>query len=62
MNLELSNEAYAIIDAIAIPDELLGAPIGYSDGNMYKRFLTLVKSAPGCQSRPEWWEDLKTSK
>ena len=44
---------------IAIPDQILGSPIGASDGEMYKKFLSVVRSAPGCFERKEWWKELK---
>lgn len=42
LNQELIPDTYKIIDAIAIPDELLGSPIAYSDANMYQKFLSVV--------------------
>eukprot|EP01015_Nassula_variabilis_P022894 TRINITY_DN4235_c0_g1_i6.p1 TRINITY_DN4235_c0_g1~~TRINITY_DN4235_c0_g1_i6.p1 ORF type:complete len:202 (+),score=70.64 TRINITY_DN4235_c0_g1_i6:3-608(+) len=55
----LSREAYKILDIIAIPDEILGAPIGLSNGEMYKNFMNVVRQAPGCYERPSWWKELK---
>lgn len=36
---ELKHETIGVVDAIAPPDELLGAPIGASDGDIYNKFV-----------------------
>ncbi|OMJ65561.1 hypothetical protein SteCoe_37990 [Stentor coeruleus] len=43
-----------IIDAIALPDHVLGSVLGYSDGKVYERYMRVVESAPGCYGKPSW--------
>mmetsp|Transcript_3774 Transcript_3774/g.8045 ORF Transcript_3774/g.8045 Transcript_3774/m.8045 type:complete len:693 (+) Transcript_3774:89-2167(+) len=52
--IELGESAVRIIDAIASPDELLGSPLGNADGQAFRNLLSIIESAPGCYSVPEW--------
>ena len=48
----------ALTDATSPCDELLGSPLGASDGQVYRRFLAQVFSAPGCFERATWWKNI----
>jgi len=37
----------ALVDAFNLPDSILCSPFGASDGDVYNRYLQLVKSSPG---------------
>lgn len=52
--IELGESAVRIIDAIASPDQLLGSALGKSDGQAYRNLLSVIETAPGCYTRPEW--------
>lgn len=53
--LKLKDEVIGIIDAIAPPDFIIGAPFGQSDGDIYKRYLTHVYNGNKCFERRDWW-------
>eukprot|EP01017_Pseudomicrothorax_dubius_P045784 TRINITY_DN7972_c0_g1_i4.p1 TRINITY_DN7972_c0_g1~~TRINITY_DN7972_c0_g1_i4.p1 ORF type:complete len:683 (+),score=120.83 TRINITY_DN7972_c0_g1_i4:109-2157(+) len=56
---ELKNEAVGLINAIADPEELIGSPLATTTGDMYQKFLGLVRSFPGAFERPPWWQELR---
>jgi acyl-CoA oxidase len=56
---EMKDEANGLIDVIAPPDEVLGSPIGASDGDIYNRFLGLLYTNPGTFEKPFYWQDIK---
>jgi hypothetical protein len=41
------SNAVALVDAFNLPDSILCSPFGASDGDVYNRYLQLVKSSPG---------------
>lgn len=57
-SFELKGEVVGIVDAIAAPDNVHGSPLGSYDGNIYNRFLNMVRSAPGCYEKVSWWRDI----
>jgi len=56
---EVKKNSVALIDAVAIPDELLYSPIGLSNGEALKNLYNCVISNPGCFERPSYWHDIK---
>ncbi len=55
---ELKPELIGIIDAIAPPEEIIGAPIATKNGDIYGKFLNTLISAPGCFEKVKWWKDI----
>lgn len=41
-----------------IPDFVLGSPMGARDGDVYRRYLETVKSAPNATGVPPYWKVL----
>jgi acyl-CoA oxidase len=54
--MELKDQLISIIDVIAPPDEILGAPLGSSTGNGFDSYLSHVFNAKNSFSKPEWWD------
>lgn len=52
------DDAVAITDVIAPPDFIMGAPMGASDGDVYKKYLTLIQSSKNCYGRVNWWREI----
>ncbi|OMJ79569.1 hypothetical protein SteCoe_20377 [Stentor coeruleus] len=50
----VAKSAVKIIDAIALPDHVLGSVLGCSDGRVYERYMEEVERAPGCYGKPSW--------
>lgn len=50
----VAKSSMKIIDAIALPDHVLGSVLGCSDGKIYEKFMKEVESAPGCYGKPSW--------
>jgi len=57
---EFKNEAIAIVDSIAPPDEVIWSPLGQSDGEIYKNLFNTVRTAPKTFERPSYWRILRT--
>ena len=54
----LKNELISIIDVISPPDEVIGAPMGSSNGFIFDNYLNNVYNSKGCFERSDWWEIL----
>ena len=59
---ELAKSAVKIIDAIALPDHIIGSALGCSDGKVYERFTKEVESAKGVYDKPSWGYLIKEMK
>ena len=59
---EVAKSAVSIIDAIAIPDHILGSALGCSDGRVYERFTKEVESAKGVYDKASWGHLVKEMK
>jgi acyl-CoA oxidase len=44
------------MDAFNYPDWLLKAPIGCYDGDVYRKYLDVVKNAPNGLGVPRYWK------
>lgn len=55
---ELKDQLIGLIDAIAVPDHVLNSAIGASDGDIYERFISAMKNAPGALDRPFYWKEI----
>ena len=53
---ELKQEIIGVVDALAPPDQLLGAPIGASDGDIYNKFINTMFTAPKTFEKASYWE------
>ena len=51
---ELGESLVRLVDAIAVPDRLIGSPFACSSGEMYKKYTNLVESAEDCYEKPKW--------
>jgi acyl-CoA oxidase len=51
---ELAESSVRIIDAIALPDKLIGSPLGAQDGQVYRHFMQAVEGAKGCYEKASW--------
>lgn len=49
--LAIRPNAVSIVDAFAIPDVLLGSPLGAYDGNVYEKLYEEAKKSPLNQVR-----------
>jgi len=58
----LKDELISILDVISPPDEVLGAPLGSSNGFIFENYLNQVYNFKGCFERPNWWEILHHKK
>ena len=56
---ELAESSVRIIDAISLPDALIGSPFASSEGNMYKEYTDMVEKAEGCYEGPGWVQLIK---
>jgi len=54
----LKVEAIGYYDIIAPPDYIIGSPFGASDGDIYNKYLSAVRSAKDCYSRVSWWSEI----
>lgn len=52
---DLRKDAIPLIDAWAIPDFVLKAPIGKYDGNIYPAYFATVNAAQKSYDAPEYW-------
>ena len=59
---EVGESSVRIVDAIAIPEQLIGSAFAVSDGKMYKAYLEMVESAEGCYQGPTWVGLIKESR
>ena len=62
---ELAESSVRIIDAIALPDRLIGSPLGMRDGQVYRHFMEAVEGAKECYDKAAWvgmLQDLRRSK
>ena len=64
--VDLSNEtadsSMRVIDAIALPDKVLGSAFGVADGRMYRAYADMVESAEACYQAPSWVSLIKESR
>lgn len=51
---ELAESSVRIIDAIAVPDRVMGSPLGMKDGQVYRHFMEAVEEAKECYSKAPW--------
>jgi len=51
---ELAESSVRIIDAIALPDKLVGSPLGMQDGQVYRHFMQAVEGAKECYEKASW--------
>ena len=51
---DLSDVSVQIIDAIAVPDELLGSTLGNQDGQVYRAIIDAVEWEETCYKPAEW--------
>lgn len=51
---ELGDSAVRLIDAIAVPDQLIGSAFSVSSGKMYAEYTKLVERAEDCYEKPKW--------
>ena len=56
---EIGESSVKIIDAIALPDKLLGSALGMSDGQVYRHFTEAVEGAKDVYSQATWVPLLK---
>lgn len=56
---ELKGELVSIIDALSVPDHVLNAPIGSSDGDIYNRFINVMFTAPKAFTKPDYWKEIR---
>ena len=54
----LRSHALPLIDAFNLPDFIVDSPLGRFDGDVYTAMFEAVKSAPGCQGVPPYFEKL----
>eukprot|EP01017_Pseudomicrothorax_dubius_P041281 TRINITY_DN6583_c0_g1_i3.p1 TRINITY_DN6583_c0_g1~~TRINITY_DN6583_c0_g1_i3.p1 ORF type:complete len:685 (+),score=152.52 TRINITY_DN6583_c0_g1_i3:51-2105(+) len=57
---ELKDEAIGIIEAVADPEEILSSPLATENGDIYGKFLQMVRTFPGTFERPAWWRELRS--
>ena len=48
---ELAESSVRIIDAIALPNRLIGSPFGMRDGQVYRHFMEAVEGAKECYDK-----------
>ena len=56
---ELKDEAIGIIDALAMPDELLNSAIGATNGDIYNNFIAALWAAPQTFDKPAYWKEIR---
>lgn len=56
---EVGESSVKVVDAIALPDKLLGSVLGRSDGQVYRHFTEAVEGAKGVYSQASWVPLLK---
>ncbi len=54
----LVNESVKVVDVLAPRDEVLGAPMGRYDGDVYKSYLNLVYSSRDEVRKVPWWKEI----
>lgn len=54
----LKDEAVGLFDVVAPPDFAVGSPFGASDGDIYNRYLNLVRGSKDCYGRVKWWNEI----
>lgn len=54
----LKDEANGLVDAFTLNDDILGSPIGAYDGDIYNRFLGLIRTLPGTFEKPSYWREI----
>jgi len=57
---EVADESVSVIDAIALPDEVMASVFGRSDGLIYQNFWKKIREQDGHDARPPYWEMLRT--
>jgi acyl-CoA oxidase len=55
----LKDDAVALVDAIAVPDNILWSALGQSNGEAYKNYFNKVKTAKYTFERPSYWRLLR---
>ncbi|CAG8519941.1 5443_t:CDS:10 [Paraglomus brasilianum] len=48
-------EVIPLVDAWAVPDFILKAPLGRYDGDIYPAYFNRVRNTPGCVGVPSYW-------
>ena len=56
---EVGESSVRIIDAIALPDKLLGSALGWRDGQVYRHFTEAVEGAKDVYAQASWVHLLK---
>jgi acyl-CoA oxidase len=51
---EIGESAVKIIDAIALPDFIVGSVLGHSDGQVYRHLIEAVETAADVYNLPSW--------
>jgi len=54
---DMRPDAVPLVDAFAIPDSVLKAPLGRYDGNVYNAYLETVKASKDDIGRPPYWQE-----
>lgn len=42
------------MDALSIPDNVLGSTLAQTDGQVYKNTMQAIEEEPGCYEKPAW--------
>lgn len=59
---EVAENSIRLIDAVALPDKLLGSAFGVADGRMYRAYADMVEGAEACYQAPSWVSLLKETR
>jgi acyl-CoA oxidase len=59
---EVAESSIRLIDAVALPDKLLGSAFGVADGRMYRAYADMVEGAEACYQAPSWVSLLKETR
>ncbi len=43
-----------LIDAIAMPDYLIGSPLGRKEGDVYREYFAEIEKQPGVYEKAKW--------
>lgn len=59
---EVGEGSVRLMDALYIPDNLLGSVLAQGDGQVYKNFMQAIEDEPGCYEKPQWAMDFVRSR
>lgn len=59
---EVAESSIRVIDAVALPDKLLGSAFGVADGRMYRAYADMVEGAEACYQAPSWVSLIKETR